>query len=119
MRGSQVRFLPGSPPVGPFPSAFWSALLVLLLDNHRGSVSQNFSYTLHNLELVKAKDVFFWLLLGGFVWVIGTCFSSTPPSMLASAAVFRSPTQTSSGGRRGAFWCSESCAAGACLCMRR
>src|SRR5450755_3376837 len=74
MRGSQVRFLPGSPPIGPFPSAFWSAPLVLLLHNHRGSVSQNFSYTLHNLELVKAKDVLFWLLLGGFVWVIGDVF---------------------------------------------
>ncbi len=35
-----------------------------------------------------------------------TCFSSTRPSTLASAAAFRFPTPTSSGDWPGAFWCS-------------
>src|SRR5271165_1544595 len=64
-------------------------------------------------QLLQAKDALFWLLLGASSGSLATCFSSMPPSMLASAAASRCRTPISCGDWRGAFSSSESCMAGA------
>ena len=59
-------------------------------------------------ELMSARSVLFWLMLGGFVWVIGDLFQ-LPRSTLASAAEFHSRTRINSGDCCGASWFSTNC----------
>src|SRR5437879_11262227 len=62
-------------------------------------------------ELSGARDVLFWLLLGGFVWVVGTCSSSLQRSTWGSAEGSRCRTRTSCGASCGACSYSVSCTA--------
>ena len=64
-------------------------------------------------ELVGAREVLFWLMLGGFV------FSNTLRNTSASAAAFPSPTPISSGDCSGAFWFFMNYGAPAKRCTRK
>src|SRR5438552_8096261 len=54
-------------------------------------------------ELLGACGVIFWLMLGGFIWVIGDLFQQYAAKYVASVAVFRSPIPISFGDCSGAF----------------
>src|SRR5208283_2101970 len=64
-------------------------------------------------QLATARNVAFWLMLGGFIWVIGDLSSSTPQNISALVAAFPCQTPISCGVCSGEFWSSANCTANA------
>jgi len=61
-------------------------------------------------NLVGARDVLFWLLLGG-LWVVGDLFQQYAAKYVGISRGIPRPTPTSCGVSCGGCWCSVSCAA--------
>ena len=57
-------------------------------------------------QLIAMRSSIFWLLLGGFCWVIGDLFQQYATRLSASAAPFLCPIPISSGDSPGGCWSS-------------